>query len=145
MRRIIGAALLLAYVTFLALPPDRTADLRKADQDWAKAVAARNPDQFMGFVGDDAYMCGLDGKWMHGTDTIKADWKRALADPTFKLNWTIDSADISKDGNMGYTRGTFEGSQGGKPFSGGYATVWRKDKAGKWRVAVDIATPAQQP
>jgi ketosteroid isomerase-like protein len=134
----------MASVTFLALPPDRTADLRKADQDWAKAVAARNLDQFMGFIGDDAYMCDLDGKWIHGKKAIKADWTKALADPTFKLSWTIDSADLSRDGNMGYTRGTFQGGQGGKPFSGGYATVWKKGKDGKWRAQVDIATPEAQ-
>jgi ketosteroid isomerase-like protein len=45
---------------------------------------------------------------------------------------------------MGYTRGSFQGSQSDKPFSGSYATVWKKDNDGKWRVAVDIASAAAQ-
>ena len=141
MRKIIAAVLLLGCISFLAAAADRTDDLKKADQDWARSAQARNLDQFMGFIRDDAYMCGLDGKWGHGKDNIKADWAKLLADPTFKLDWTVDSAEISKSGDLGYTRGTFQGGQGKASFSGSYATVWKKDKDGKWRVAVDIATP----
>lgn len=145
MRKSFPAALLVALMmlasTNLLSAPDAAADLKKADQDWAKAAEARNVDQFLAFIGDDAYMCDLSGKWLHGKDTIKADWTKAFSDPTFKLSWTAESADSSKDGTMGYTRGSFHGEQGGKPFSGSYATVWKKQKDGKWRVAVDIATP----
>jgi ketosteroid isomerase-like protein len=89
-------------------------------------------------------MSDLTGKWMHGKDAIKADWTKALANPDFKLNWTVESADVSKDGSLGYTRGTFQGSDSGKPISGTYTTVWKKGKDGKWRVAVDIAGAASQ-
>jgi len=149
MRKFFVIALMFGLATFLALnlagSPDKIAELKKADQDWAKSVADRNVDQFMGFIGDDAYMCDLSGKWMHGKDTIRADWMKALADPSFKLNWTNESAEVSKSGDLGYTRGTFEGSQGNQSFSGSYATVWKKDKAGKWKVAVDIASAAPPP
>ena len=134
-------ALTMLASTSLLSSPNAAADLKKADQDWAKSVAARSVDQFMSFIGDDAYMCDLSGKWMHGKDAIKADWTRALADPGMKLNWTVETADASKDGSLGYTRGSFQGEQGGKPFSGSYTTVWKKQKDGKWRVAVDIASP----
>lgn len=146
--RKLAAALLIGFVSLLALnlsgAPDKTADLKKADQDWAAAAAAKNVDQFMGFVSDGIYICGLDGKWTHGKDATKAEWTKMLADPTFKVSWTIDSADVSKDGSMGYTRGSFQGAQGTAMFSGSYATVWQKEKDGKWRAVVDIATPANQ-
>ena len=145
MRKSFPAALLLVLMmlagTNLLSSPEASAALKKADQDWAKAAESRNVDQFLGFIGDDAYMCDLSGKWMHGKDEIKTDWTKAFADPTFKLSWTADGVDISKDGGMGYTRGSFQGEQGGKPFSGSYTTVWKKQKDGKWRVAVDIASP----
>jgi ketosteroid isomerase-like protein len=148
MRRIIAAGLFLGLFAILAMnltaAADHTAELKKADQDWAKAVEARNLDQFMNFIGDDASMCDVTGKWMHGKDAIRADWSKALADPSFKLSWTVESAEASKDGSLGYTRGSFQGSQGGKPFSGSYATVWKKAKDGKWSVAVDIASAAGQ-
>jgi len=96
MRKLIAAAVLLGCISFLAVAADRTDDLKKADQDWAKSAQARNIDQFMSFVGDDAYMCGLDGKWGHGKDNVKADWAKMLSDPTFKLNWTVDTTEVSK-------------------------------------------------
>jgi ketosteroid isomerase-like protein len=148
MRKLIATALFLICSIFVAMnlaaAPDKTADLKKADQDWNQAAQSKNVEQFMGFIGDDAYLCDLSGKWMHGKDEIKADWAKALADPTFKLSWTAESVEVSKDGQMGYTRGSFQGGMGGKPFSGSYATIWKKDKDGKWRVAVDIASAAAQ-
>lgn len=148
MRKFTRATFLAGIVTLLALnlvgAPDNTAKLKQADQDWAKSVQTRSVDQFMTFIGDGAYMCDVTGRWMHGKDAIKADWTKGLANPSFKLDWTVDSADVSKDGRMGYTRGSFQGSDSGKPFSGSYATVWKRDNAGKWRVAVDIASVASQ-
>ena len=141
MKEAILAVVCLAASISLALPADPVADLKKADADWAISAQNKNLDQFLSFVGDNADMAGLDGKWSHGKDGAKALWGPALADKTFKLSWTAVSADISKDGTLGYTRGTFQAEQNGKPMSGIYTTVWKKDKAGKWRVAVDIATP----
>lgn len=89
MRRLLIMVLFLGLTTLAAQAVDQTTDLKKADQDWAQSVAAKNIDQFMSFFRDDAYICDLSGKWMHGKDTIKADWTKTLADPTFKLSWTV--------------------------------------------------------
>src|SRR5216684_2953829 len=138
MRKIIAAATLFLVCTALvALPADPTADLKAADQGWSKAAEAKNIEQFMGFVGDDAFMSGLDGKWIRGKAAVKELWSTMLADPSFKVSWTVDTAEVSKDGTLGYTRGTFQASQGGKPVSGSYTTVWKKSQGGKWLVVVD--------
>jgi ketosteroid isomerase-like protein len=151
MRKGFSAVLIVGLLTVLATTligsPDKAAALKQADQDWAKAAQSKNVDQFMSFIGDDPYACGLDGKWAHGKPAIEAEWKQMLSQPDFKLSWTNESAEVSKSGDMGYTRGSFEGSQGNEKFSGSYATVWKKDKDGKWKVAVDIASatpPAQK-
>ena len=143
-KRIIAtvAALLVLGATFIVASPDNTADLKKADQDWAKAAQSKSVDQFMSFIGEDAYACGLDGKWVHGKAAIADEWKQLLADPSFKLSWTAESIEVAKSGDLGYTRGTFAGSQGNGSFSGAYTTVWKKGKDGKWLVAVDIASAA---
>ncbi|HET9839857.1 MAG TPA: DUF4440 domain-containing protein [Candidatus Angelobacter sp.] len=149
MRKFFVIVLIAALATFLAASlagsPDKTAELKKADQDWAKAAQSKNVEQFMSFIADDAEACGLDGKWAHGKAAIEAEWKQMLSDPGFKLNWTNEAAEVSRSGDLGYTRGTFEGSQGDNKFSGSYATVWKKGKDGKWKVAVDIASAAPPP
>lgn len=139
MRKLIAVVLFVVLGAFLALAADPTDDVKKADQAWAQAAGSKNTDQFMSFIADDAYASG-NGGWVHGKQAIRDLWSKMLADPNFKLSWTVESADVSKD--IGYTRGTFSGSQGNQPISGIYTTVWKKDKSGKWRAVVDIAAPA---
>lgn len=142
-RKIVAAALFLAIAAGLSRAADPTSDLKNADQGWAKAAEAKNLDQFMSYVADDSYLCGPDGKWIHGKAAVRDVWSKIFADPVMKLSWAADTAGISKDGHLGYTRGTFQGSMGGKPIAGSYATVWEKEKDGKWRATVDIASLAQ--
>ena len=136
-------ALTIATAITVASAADPAADLKKADAAWSSAAQSKNIDQVRSFIGDNADASGPDGTWVHGKDAIRSEWSQMLADPSFKLSWTADSAEASKDGTLGYTRGTFQGSMGGKPVSGTYATVWKKQN-GKWLVAVDMATPAEQ-
>ena len=149
MRKLFAITLILGLATLMAASlagsPDKTAELKKADQDWAKAAQSKSVDQFMTFIGDDPYACGMDGKWAHGKDAIQGEWKQLLSDPNFKINWTVETAEVSKSGDLGYTRGSFEGSQGENKLSGSYATMWKKGKDGKWKVAVDIASAAPPP
>jgi ketosteroid isomerase-like protein len=140
MRKLLALFVLLLCSTPLVFAADRTADLKQADRDWEKTAEARDINQFVNFLSDDVWECGLDGKWVHGRDATRTEFASAFANPDFKLSWTLDSAEV--DGNFGYTRGTFQAEIGGKPMSGSYATVWKKGKDGKWRVAVDIASVA---
>ena len=130
---------LMLLAARLAVAADPIAELKSADQNWSKASEAKNLDQFMSFVADDVYATGPDGKWTHGKAAMRDGWSKMFADPGFKLVWTVDTAAVSKDGRFGYTRGTFQGTMGGKAVSGGYATVWEKGNDGKWRVVVDVA------
>lgn len=140
MSKAVALLLLLALAAGGAVAAgDPTAALKAADQGWSKAAQDKNLDQFMTFVGDDIYASGPDGKWMHGKAAMHDAWASMLKDPSFKLGWTIETAEVAKDGRLGYTRGTFSGSMGGKPMAGSYTTVWKKGADGKWRVAVDIA------
>jgi ketosteroid isomerase-like protein len=145
MRKFVSITLFLTLAALLGVASDPTADLRSADLAWSKACEAKNLDQFMSFVGDDVFASGPDGKWLHGKAAMRDAWSKMLADPGFNLSWVSDTAGVSKDGHFGYTRGTFQGSMGGKPIGGSYATVWEKGKDGPWQVTVDIASAAAQP
>ena len=100
-----------------------TPELNSADENWSKASEAKNLDQLISFVVDDVYDSGPDGKWTHGKAARRDGWSKMLTDPGFKMTWTVDKADASKDGLFGYTLDTFQGSVGGKPMVGSYATV----------------------
>lgn len=50
MRKSIAAVLFMMFMTFLALAANPADDVKKADQDWAKAAGSKNVDQFMSFI-----------------------------------------------------------------------------------------------
>lgn len=140
MRRLVaGTSLLMLAVATVIAAGDPTAEIKAADQGWSKACQAHNLDQFLTFVADDISMAGPDGKWTHGKAAVHDAWASMLADANFKLAWTLESAEVSKDGHLGYTRGSYTSSMGGKPGGGSYTTVWQKGKDGKWCAIVDIA------
>lgn len=64
------------------------------------------------------------------------------------LSWIPVFADVSEDGNMGFTTGPFEfrSSPGEKPSRHGYyLSVWSKDSFGEWKVLLDIGTQNDAP
>ncbi len=57
----------------------------------------------------------------------------------FQLDWQPAFADIAQAGDLGYTTGPFQQQSSGRPGSyGHYVTVWKKQKDGKWKIAVDF-------
>lgn len=54
--------------------------------------------------------------------------------------WQATAADVSKSGDLGYTYGTFESTNGPTPERGSYVRVW-KNRRGKWVVVMDIMSP----
>ena len=142
MRKVFAIALIVGLASMIAISlrgsSDKTGELKKADQDWNQAAQSKNVDQFMSFIRDDVYLWDLNGKWRHDAKDIKDDWEEVVDCSRCKVSWTADAAEVSKDGQMGYTRGTYQGITGDDSFSGGYTTIWKKDKGGKWRVAVFI-------
>ena len=141
-RRALLVGIALVALAGAALAADAAADIRKADQDWAKSAANNNVDQFMSFFAPDAHAVAADGKWLDGQAAIRDVWSKLLTSPGFKLTWTVQEASASKD--LGYSRGTFEGMANGKPLKGAYSTVWQK-RGGKWKVIVDMAAPEPAP
>jgi ketosteroid isomerase-like protein len=63
-------------------------------------------------------------------------------DTSFTLTWVPLSGEVSESGDMGFTYGIYtvhmddpEGKAVTK--EGTYATVWKKDKSGKWKFILD--------
>jgi ketosteroid isomerase-like protein len=64
------------------------------------------------------------------------------------LSWFPVIADISRTGDLGYTTGPYEyrGKNAGDPTRhGNYASVWRRQPDGAWKVILDCGTPNPAP
>ena len=61
------------------------------------------------------------------------------------LKWKPQKVDVSPDGELGYTYGTWEYSVQGKDGkikkqSGNYVTIWKKQNDGSWKYVLDGGT-----
>jgi ketosteroid isomerase-like protein len=75
---------------------------------------------------------------------------RTLIDPAFAtegsgIAWEPAEADIAVSGDLGYTIGRFESTSFGpdgqqRTRTGTYVTIWKKQRDGSWKVAVDIGS-----
>lgn len=78
----------------------------------------------------------------------RKDWEAGTANDGYLFWWPV-WADIASSGDFGYTTGPAE--WGGtiaekKPVGGGfYASVWRKDANGQWKIAADLGSARYNP
>jgi ketosteroid isomerase-like protein len=115
--------------------------IAKAEVDFA-AQAARDGTakafrEWMDPVDGVAY--GGGSKPAVGRDAIYAAMGGDGPDDT-TLAWTATDVYAAKAGDMGVARGRWTATpkSGGKPLTGAYVTVWRKDANGRWKGFVDI-------
>ena len=63
-----------------------------------------------------------------------------LAGQGSKLRGEPLLADVSRSGDLGYAYGSYE-LEGASPQAGYFARVWKRDDAGRWRIAMDTISP----
>jgi ketosteroid isomerase-like protein len=118
-------------------------ELAKLDEAWSDSSVKRDADLLASFYAVDATVYPPNDVMFSGRPEAKKYWAAALADPTYMLSWKTVSADASKDGDIGFTAGTYEESYKGTDGktvknTGKYVCVWKKDKDGKWKAIHDI-------
>jgi len=84
-----------------------------------------------------------------GKNKIKELYKNK-SDKGFTLTWKPSAADIAESCDLGFTYGIWEMkyvNKEGKTETehGTYATVWRKDSSGKWKMALDRGNDGLEP
>ncbi len=143
--RSVGLVCLLLVTSFgCAKKADVEAEraaLRQADTDWAATLAAKDVEAFVGYFAPDAVVLAPHLPAMTGTDAIREWATTSMNFPGFAVTWTVTSAEVAASGDMGYTLGdfTFHVEFDGTPLDdrGKYATIWKKQADGSWKVVVD--------
>jgi len=79
---------------------------------------------------------------------VKAEvfYEKKQLDPG-ELAWEPNHARISRSGDWGFTTGpyVYTPNEGGSISYGQYLSIWRANKKGVWKLALDIGTPHPQP
>ncbi len=112
------------------------AALMAADRDWSQT--AGDPDKFVTFLAADGSIYPPGMPIVTGPDAIKEAFRKMSSAPGFALSWTPNKAEVSAEGDIGYTTGAYEVSSAAGAEKGKYVTVWKKQADRSWKVAEDI-------
>jgi ketosteroid isomerase-like protein len=93
---------------------------------------------FYRFADDNAVILRGNDSLITGKENIR----KFYSEPKYKdydLQWDAEYVEVSNDGTMAYTYGTYELRIAGKPdsYKGVFHTVWKKQKDGTWKYVWD--------
>jgi ketosteroid isomerase-like protein len=117
--------------------------LRDLDAQWAKAAAAKDVEQTIGYYSDDAIVLPPNATGAATKEAIRNVWKDMFASPSLVISWQPTRVQVGKSGEMAWVRGSYEltvNDTSGKPIDdrGKYLEVWEKQTDGNWKCAADM-------
>jgi ketosteroid isomerase-like protein len=126
---------------------DGTAALLKIENEFMKAAAEHGSQGYLSYYVEDAVEVPNGAAFLQGKENI-AKTMGFLDNPDNQLTWVPVGAGMAASGDLGYTYGTYEfhtKDKHGKPVvdRGKYTTIWKKQKDGNWKVALDMGNSGQ--
>ena len=116
--------------------------LRRADSSIQNAVMQKNIDSLILFYADDACLLPTAEPIVKGRSAIKTEWQHIFKIPDFSNTSNLTKVEVSIDGNMAYTMGSYLATMQGEDGSsvqepGKWLTIWKKHSDGRWLIIVD--------
>ena len=114
--------------------------LREADRQWS--LSAPDLEKFMSFMADDVVWLLCSHTPMKGKNEVRSYYEPLFKRPGLSASWMPDRIDVSDAGDMGYVFGTYKASYQDSlshrvEKNGYYATVWKKQSSGDWKVMLE--------
>ncbi len=155
LNRSIGVTIFGAFLTLTACRPagsqaDVRSEILRVDAQWLEAVQARDVDRAVSFWADDAIVFPPGGPAVAGKAAIREYVTKSFQTPGFTVSWKTAAVEASSGGDVAYTTGTnhvtFAMPDGRQAAVDGKAVaVWRRQKDGAWKCAIDIWNDASPP
>jgi ketosteroid isomerase-like protein len=123
-------------------------ELQRATAEHLRTDSGHGWDGYVSYLADDATFLENGNPIVSGKENIR----RSLGpgDPDTTLTWTPVKAEMSSSGDLGYTFGTYAfkaKNKDGKLATtyGKYVSIWKKQKDGTWKLALDMGNSAPRP
>jgi len=118
------------------------AKIRAVESAMMKAGIEKGADGYMSYYADDAVELSNGEPALHGKQSIAKEMV-FLNDKNNRLTWTPTHVDVAASGDLAYSYGEYEFRATGKDGKtaiehGKYATVFKKQKDGLWKVVLDM-------
>ena len=132
--------------------PPRAADVKAlmdTSRAWSRVVATGDVDKVVSYWTDDGVVMMPGEPLRRGKTQIRAYVTSSLKTPGFSISWEPLEGVISPSGDIGYLieldHLTFPDGHGGiTSWTGRGVTIWKKQRDGSWKDAVDISQPSEQ-
>jgi len=120
--------------------------LMQTSRDWSVAANSRDIEKILSYWTDDAILFSAGEPELKGKKAIREMVEAAMKNPGFSISWEPLSAEVSESGDMGYliekTKIIEKDSTGKeKIMTFKVVNIWKKQKDGSWKNAVDIMSP----
>lgn len=153
---VVGTAAACAPAEPAAPPPpadmsaEAAAAIRQADAAFEAAASSGDMDAAVAMHMPDAMIFPPGQPMVTGSDAVGQLWTEMTAMPGFAISWDVQGTSASASGDVGYSWGTAQLTMtgpDGSPMTSEekYVTVWRKNAAGEWKIAIDIFNSNAQP
>ena len=109
-------------------------------KDWG----GKDADRIAAHYTDDGNVIVPNSPMMTGKDAIGKAMKDAMADPNWSLALQPVQVEVSRGGDLGYTRGTYvltatdPASKKAVTEKGRFVAIFRKEADGQWKAVQDI-------
>lgn len=123
-------------------PGGPEAAIRAADQAWLKSFAGKDLEKSIEACAETASVLAPNFGRADGKEAIRKLFTGYFALPEFTVSWQPMQVQVARSGDLGYSCGSytlsFKGPDG-KTIAdrGKYATIWRKQADGRWKVVLD--------
>jgi len=119
---------------------DAERSLWQAEEAFAAAFAARDPERFAAFVADDAVFLGRTV--LRGKAAVREAWTKMMTSgPVPPFSWRPSRAMVA--GDVGTTSGPVYDPTG--KWAGGFQSVWRRQADGSWKIILDGGAACGEP
>ncbi len=114
--------------------------LMETSRKWS---ASFSTDSYFSFIGEEGIMMAPEQPLLQGHDKIRNVLAQFQALPGFNVRWEPHEVFVSESGDLGYTIDrmlvNFNDEKGNtvNQFQK-VVSIWKKDKNGAWKMAVDI-------
>jgi len=113
------------------------AEVRAAEQAFAKTMADRDHAAFVSHLAEDAVFVG--GKLLRGREAVAAGWKPYYEGLQAPFSWAPELVVVNAGGTLALSSGPVHDPSGKRV--GTFNSTWRLDPDGSWRVVFDKGCP----
>jgi ketosteroid isomerase-like protein len=90
---------------------------------------------FLEYMDEDGTLLRPGRMPIIGADAV--EFLSSINDSAMQLTWEPRGGDVARSGDLGYTFGVYRMKDSTNEVRGTYVTVWRKQKDGHWKFALD--------